>query len=113
MLPLTMSEIGQGVFAKAIALNTSGDWHISEMPETCRPSPPAACGVPSNRLSLRRLHSGSCCILPLDTPNSVTCMPVLEGIRQLSLPPPPIMVGATADITGGVGVDPGAEPAPL
>ena len=50
---------------------------------------------------------------PRDTPNSVTCTPVLEGIKQLSLPPPPIIVGATADMTGLAGVDPGAEPAPL
>lgn len=63
--------------------------------------------------SFRRLHSGSCSISPRDTPNNVTCTPVLDGIRQLSLPPPPITVGATADMTGLSGIEPGLEPAPL
>lgn len=84
-----------------------------DMPETCKPRPPFACGVPSRRASFLRLHSGSCSMLPLDTPNSVTWIPVLEGIRQESLPPPPIIVGATADITGFAGWEPGLEPAPL
>ena len=52
-------------------------------------------------------------MLPRETPNSVTCMPVELGTRQLSLPPPPIIVGATADITGLAGIDPGLDPAPL
>jgi hypothetical protein len=40
-------------------------------------------------------------------------MPVVLGMRQLSLPPPPIIVGAIADMTGGVGWEPGAEPGAL
>jgi len=50
---------------------------------------------------------------PVATPKRVIWTPVVEGIKQLSLPPPPIMVGATADMTGGWGWEPGAEPAPL
>jgi len=37
----------------------------------------------------------------------LTCIPVELGSKQLSLPPPPIIVGAIADITGA------AEPAPV
>ena len=108
-----MSEIGHGVLAKAIALKTLGDWHIKEIPDTCKPRPPEACGVPSKRLSFLRLHSGSCSMRPTAAPKSVICTPDEDGMRQLSLPPPPIIVGPIADITGGCGCDPGEEPAPL
>lgn len=50
---------------------------------------------------------------PTAAPKSVICTPDEDGIRQLSLPPPPIIVGPIADITGGCGCDPGEDPAPL
>jgi hypothetical protein len=49
-------------------------------------------------------------MLPLDIPTMLSCNPVLRGIKQESLPPPPITVGAIADMTG---CEPGELPAPL
>ena len=98
--PVSTSMIGQGVLASAIALNTCGLLHIIEIPETCNPSPPTACGVPSSLASFLRLHSGSCSASPLDMPNRLICIPCDFGIRQVSLPPAPMTVGAIADGTG-------------
>ena len=98
--PVSTSIIGQGVLAKAIARNTSALPHMIDMPETCNPSPPTACGVPSSLASFLRLHSGSCSASPLDTPNKLICIPCDFGIRQVSFPPAPITVGAIAEGTG-------------
>lgn len=93
-----------------MALKIDGLSHITEMPLTCKPNPPVSCGVPSKRASLRRLHSGSCSILPSALPKMLIWNAVCTGMRQLSLPPPPMTVGAAAV---GTGVLNGAEPAPL
>ena len=102
ILPVTTSMIGQGVLANIILRNTlpSGELHRTDMAETCSPRPPICCGVPNSRAFLRRLQCSSCCIVPLDIPNIVTWMPEVVGNRQLSLPPPPVIVGEMADITG-------------
>jgi hypothetical protein len=108
-LPVDTDMIGQGVLANIIALKTSGEEHKTEIADTCKPKPPSVCGVPNNRASLRLLQASSWTALPELRPNTVTCMPVLLGIKQESLPPAPITVGAIADITGeGL-----PEPAPL
>jgi len=70
------------------------------MPETCNPKPPTACGAPSSRAFLRRLHLSSCSIPPRATPKRETCNPELLAIKHESLPPLPIMVGAIAVGTG-------------
>jgi len=94
--------IGQGVLANIILRNTlpSGELHRTLMAETCNPRPPICCGVPNSRAFLRRLQCSSCCILPCEKPNIVIWIPDVVGNRQLSLPPPPITVGAMEDITG-------------
>lgn len=92
--------IGQGVLASIILLNTTASWHSTEIADTCSPNPPVCCGSPSSLAFLRLLQASSCSIAPLDKPTTESCMPVLRGIRQESLPPPPITVGATLDMTG-------------
>ncbi len=39
-LPVRASLIGHGVLANIILLNTVGSWHITDMADTCNPSPP-------------------------------------------------------------------------
>ena len=99
-LPVLVSAIGQGVLANIILRNTVGSWHSTDMADTCNPSPPTCCGSPSSRAFLRLLQCSSCTVVPALRPKSVTCKPACLEIRQLSLPPPPITVGAIADITG-------------
>jgi hypothetical protein len=98
--PVAMSFMGQGVLANAIALNTRGSEHITDIPETCSPNPPTCCGAPIRRASLRLLQWASCSIVPRAIPNRLTWKPLLDGMRQLSFPPPPIIVGAMAVGTG-------------
>lgn len=111
ILPVTTSIIGQGVEARTILLNTlwpeffsdfgvAGELQRTDMALTCNPNPPTCCGAPSNRAFFLRLQCSSCCIVPCENPNIVTCIPEVVGNRQLSLPPPPIIVGEIADITG-------------
>lgn len=102
--------IGQGVLANIMLRNTlpSGELQRTDMAETCSPSPPICCGVPSSRAFLRRLQCSSCCILPCEKPNIVIWIPDVVGRRQLSLPPPPITVGAMEDITGAAWEAPAA-----
>jgi len=99
-LPVFVSAIGQGVLANIILRNTVGSWHNTDIADTCNPNPPIACGVPNSLAFLRLLQCSSCVIPPAVIPNSVTCSPALLAIKQLSLPPLPITVGAIADITG-------------
>jgi hypothetical protein len=70
------------------------------MPDTCKPRPPLTFGAPSNLAFLRRLQLGSCSIPPPDRPILSSDKLMALGIKQLSLPPAPIIVGAMADITG-------------
>ena len=109
-LPLFISITGHGVLANAIALNISALPHITDIPDTCSPIPPICCGVPNNLASLRLLHSSSCDIPPKLKPNKLTWMPPVFGIKQLSCPPPPMIVG---DMAEGGGCEPGLDPAPL
>ena len=99
---MTTSIIGQGVLANIILRNTlpSGELQRTDMAETCSPSPPICCGVPSRRAFLRRLQCSSCCIVPCEKPKKDIWIPDVVGRRQLSLPPAPMTVGAMEDITG-------------
>lgn len=99
-LPVFVSLIGQGVLANIMLRNTVGSWHNTLMAETCNPKPPTCCGSPNNLAFLRLLQCSSWVIPPAVIPNSVTCRPAVLEIRQLSLPPLPMTVGAIADITG-------------
>jgi hypothetical protein len=49
-------------------------------------------------------------MLPWAMPNKLTCMPLVFGMRQESVPPAPMTVGAAA--VGG-GCEPGELPGPL
>ena len=109
-LPVVVSLIGQGVLANIMLRNTVGSWHSTDIADTCSPSPPTACGAPNSRAFFLRLQCSSCSIYPLDSPTIFKDIPLDFGIKQLSLPPPPITVGAIADITG---CEPGELPAPL
>ena len=108
--PVAVFAMGQGVFANIILRNTVGSWHNTEIALTCSPNPPTCCGAPSSLAFFLRLQCSSCSITPLDMPIILKDIPLERGIKQESLPPPPITVGAMADITG---CDPGALPAPL
>lgn len=109
-LPVVVLAIGQGVLANIILRNTVGSWHSTDIADTCNPKPPTCCGNPKSLAFLRRLQCSSCSILPPDIPTKFSDIPVLLEIKQESLPPLPITVGAIADITG---CDPGELPAPL
>lgn len=109
-LPVFVSLIGQGVLANIMLRNTVGSWHSTDIADTCSPSPPTCCGNPSSLAFLRLLQCSSCSIPPLDIPTKFSDIPALLLIKQESLPPLPITVGAIADITG---CDPGLLPAPL
>jgi len=99
-LPVVVSLIGQGVLANIIDLNTVGSWHNTDIADTCNPSPPTCCGNPSSLAFLRLLQCSSCSMTPLDIPTMLSDIPLLLEIKQESLPPDPITVGAIADITG-------------
>jgi len=49
-------------------------------------------------------------MLPCANPKRETCIPDVRGMRQLSVPPAPITVGAEAVVAG---MEPGLLPAPL
>jgi len=109
-LPVVVSLIGQGVLANIMLRNTVGSWHSTDIADTCNPKPPICCGNPSSLAFFLRLQCSSCSITPPDIPTKFSDIPVLLEIKQESLPPLPITVGAMADITG---CEPGELPAPL
>lgn len=98
--PVVVLAIGHGVLANIILRNTEGSWHKTDIADTCNPKPPICCGTPKSLAFLRLLQASSCTTPPFEIPIMLSCMPLLLGIKQESLPPAPITVGAIDDITG-------------